>query len=59
MAVLAVAQLGRTEQEEELMKHLTQCVIGAMAVLGAVGAGMLSWMLSWKKMMEIWWIGWI
>ena len=27
--MLALAQLGRVEQEEELMKHLTQCVIGA------------------------------
>ena len=37
MAVLAVAQLGRAEQEEDLMKHLTQCVIGAMAVWGCWG----------------------
>jgi hypothetical protein len=32
VAVLAVAQLGRVEQEEELMKHLTQCGIGAMGL---------------------------
>eukprot|EP00435_Cladocopium_sp_Y103_P021270 s1225_g5.t1 len=29
VAALALAQLGRVEQEEELMKHLAQCVIGA------------------------------
>lgn len=33
-AAVALAQLGRVEQEEELMKHLAQCVTGDAARTG-------------------------
>ena len=32
VAAAAVAQLGRVEQEEDLMKYLTQCVTGDLTV---------------------------